>query len=225
MTSRAILLTSGLLLLAAIAVAGDATRSAAEASDEAIRSYFRSLSRTSNESDVTGTANARGAPGAVPLTAAASHAHAARIRFNEARVAMERQLLLREAAPKNNMTALETAMIGLHQEMTLFATTSQPGASDAVKKALTLSQDWYQAGLKIIKPPAEGLLELPLPMVVASKGDAAAAAFDEVVREASASRPQRAAAPAKKRARVSSRPAAGGVHAIAASGLLRETPH
>jgi hypothetical protein len=224
MTIRGTLLTSKLLLLLAVAVAGDAGRSIAQASDEAVRSYLRSLT-TSHEPDVTGTANARGAAAAAPLTTAASRAHAARIRFNEARVAMERQLLLREGAPQDNMAALETAMIGLHHEMTLLPTTGQSGASDAVKKAMALSQDWYQTGLKIIKPPADGLLELPLPMVVASKADAAAAAFDAVVQEANASKPQRAAAPAKKRARVSGRPTAGDLDAVAASGLFRETPH
>jgi hypothetical protein len=221
-TRSAFVLISRLFMLLAAGVAGDAARSDAEASDEAIRAYFRSLAGAAGEPEVTGSVGAPAA-GAVPLTAAAIHARAARTRFDEARVAMERQLLLHEPAPNAGIAAIETAMTGLRQEMTALSPASQ--ASDAVKKALALSQDWYQAGLKILKPPAGGLVELPLPMVVARKGAAAAVAFDDLVQEASAAKPQRSAGPPKKRARASARPAAAGADTIAASVLDRDTIH
>src|SRR5215469_12804111 len=122
-----------ILLLLAVAAAGDAGSSMATASDAAVGAYFRSLTGISDEPAITNTANTRGTAGAASSTAAATHAYAARARFNQARAAMERGLLLRDAAPKANTAALESAMTGLLDEMNALAT-SRSGSTAAAKK-------------------------------------------------------------------------------------------
>jgi hypothetical protein len=181
------------------------------------------MAKTSNELDVTGTANARAT--VVPLTAAAMYAQAARGRFNEARAALERGLVLRETATTTSIAALESAMADMRQQMKMLATAGRPGLADAARKATGLAQDWQQAGLKIIKPSAEGLLELPTTTTVAIKADLTAAALDELVEQANAATPPRSAVPLKRRIHASSRPAAAGVDMIAASGAQQTRLH
>lgn len=222
MTRCTFVFTSKLLLLLAVGTAGDASRNAVDASDEAVRSYFRSLSKASDEPHITGSINATAIP--EPLTPAARHAHTARSRFIEARAALERGLLLRDAASENNAAIVEAAMAGLLHELKLCAAMTRSCPADTVKKATDLAQDWYQAGLKIIKPPAGGLVEVPLPMAVAGKADAAVAALDAVIQDANAAAPVRAGGSSKRRARVSARPRASGVDTIAAIELTRAAP-
>jgi hypothetical protein len=56
----------------------------------------------------------------------------------------------------------------------------------SVKNAKALVQDWYQAGLKIIKPPAQGVNDLPFPVTVDAKANAVARALDQLIEEAGA---------------------------------------
>jgi methyl-accepting chemotaxis protein len=51
----------------------------------------------------------------------------------------------------------------------------------ALEQAETRLHDWSETGLKILKPQAGGLTVLPMPFSVAKKGDAAAAAVDDLV--------------------------------------------
>jgi hypothetical protein len=116
-----------------------------------------------------------------------SHARAAQARFSDARAAMERGLLLRESPPASHVGALEAAMKDVMAELKRVKDRrAATGSADAVSRAQALARDWYETGLQIIKPPPGGLTELPLPMIVASKGRAAAAALDQVVRETTA---------------------------------------
>ena len=170
--------TLGYVLVVAAAAAIEVTVTDAQAADMTVRPSHRAFAATksatigaSKAAEITGTLNVRASH--APLTVAASHARTARARFTEARAAMERGLLLRESASKADIAALEAAMQGLFYEMKILENLSRSAAP--IGKATSLAQDWYQAGLKIIRPPAEGLVELPLPMTVRSKADAAAA--------------------------------------------------
>jgi len=49
-----------------------------------------------------------------------------------------------------------------------------------------LAQVWHRAGQQIIRPPADGLTELPLAANVMQQADAVATAIDQIVEDASA---------------------------------------
>jgi methyl-accepting chemotaxis protein len=115
---------------------------------------------------------------------AVSHARAAQARFNEARAEMERKLLLNDAAGSD---ALDSAVNDVVEELKIVAErTVQASHAPAIADAERLAQDWYRAGLRIIKPPAGGLTELPMAADVLRQADAVAAAIDQVVEDASA---------------------------------------
>jgi hypothetical protein len=116
-----------------------------------------------------------------------NHARTAQAKFNDARAAMERGLLLREVSPAAYVGTLESAMKDVMNQLKVVNERMAPGtSSESIKRAQALAQEWHQAGLKIIKPPQGGVTELPLPMMVVAKGKAAAAALDQVVAETSA---------------------------------------
>jgi len=107
-------------------------------------------------------------------------------KFGEARAAMDKALLLRDAAPAANLRALEAAMDEMDEALLRLADrASASGPAISVSQARTLARDWYDSGLKIVNPPRGGVTELPLTTVVASKGSAAAAALDKVVQRMS----------------------------------------
>jgi hypothetical protein len=187
------------LVLAAAPAVGASLAAADDlqpARPSAATSHARS-GATGDATSITGAIGARGNAGAT--SAAVGNARAARAHFNEARVAMEQALLLRDANPKPNIAMLEAAMSNLSRELATIERMSQPH-SEAAKHAANLAQDWYQDGLKIIKPRPEGLLEVPFPMNVRLKADAVTVALDQVTEEASARAPApRPAATAKRR--------------------------
>jgi methyl-accepting chemotaxis protein len=118
---------------------------------------------------------------------AVSHARAAQARFGEARAAMERELLLRDTSPESDDALLETAMNDVMAELKVVSERGgKSGHAEKVAAAQRLGQMWYRSGLQIIRPPAEGLTELPLPANVMRQADAVAAAIDQVVEDASA---------------------------------------
>src|SRR5215467_4785591 len=118
---------------------------------------------------------------------AVSHARVAQTRFSDARAAMERALLLRDSAHASTHPQLEAAMTDVIAELKIV---NERGGKDGHDKVIVdaerLAQAWYQTGLLIISPPAEGLTKLPLPAHVVQQGDAVAAAIDQVVEDASA---------------------------------------
>ena len=159
--SKLIISFSVVLLLAAGA-AGYGIRAISEAGDLVVRLYDQSFM-------------------------AASHARSAQAKFNEARAAMERGLTLRDGAPKSNIAVLDAAMKEVREELKVAAERmSGSQAADTVKKAQALAQDWYETGSKILKPPAGGLLELPLTSNLLARADTVTAAIDQVVEDASA---------------------------------------
>jgi methyl-accepting chemotaxis protein len=115
---------------------------------------------------------------------ATSHARVAQARFDDARAAMEQALLLRDAVPKSTMASLSEAMKDVAQELGVVSDRMSQ-STDAIGRTQSLVDDWYQTGLKIIKP-TEPLTQVPMPAIMASKSDAVSAAIDEVVEGASA---------------------------------------
>ena len=140
--------------------------------------------------DVTGSirwpANMRA--GLPPATAAISHTFAARATFDKARAAMDLGILLLDDAPKGNLPALQAAVTNLVAELDALEQLPQNQSNAAIKGTKGLVKDWYDAGLKIIKPPPQGIRELPFPVTVDTKAIAVAQALDQLISDASAPR-------------------------------------
>jgi hypothetical protein len=141
--------------------------------------------------EVTGSVSTRAstATASAPVAAVSSHALAARARFIEARALMERDILLRDRASKSEIQALEAQVTALNSELDAVERSHQPGAAALADAASSLARDWHQQGLKIVNPPAEGLLELPLPTSVSRKAEAVAVAIDQLVEKVATAGP------------------------------------
>ena len=118
-------------------------------------------------------------------TMAVSHARAAQMQFAETRRAMERGLILRDAAPPSNMTLLDDSMKQFISDMKVVRE-RMPDAGSDIDKALSLAADWLRMGLTHLKPPAGGLAQLPLASAVVAKGNEVMNAIDLVVEGANA---------------------------------------
>jgi hypothetical protein len=109
-------------------------------------------------------------------------------------------------------------MKDVHTNLALLAAMAPPAATDAILKTKSLAEEWYQAGLKILSPPAEGITELPLPMSLKSKADSVAAALDQIAEQTIVhAPPPRSTGSVQKRASVAPRSVAIGSQS-AASG-------
>ena len=138
-------------------------------------------------SDVTGAIEARSG-GLDAAASVVSHARAARVRFSEARAAMERGLLLRETPPKIDVATIQSHMKILLDDLAVIEQMHQSRFAGSAKEARRLAGDWYQSGMKILAPPEQGVTDMPLPIFVKSKGDAVAMAIDHLVDETAANR-------------------------------------
>jgi hypothetical protein len=121
-----------------------------------------------------------------PATAAISYAHSARATFAKARAAMELGILLLDGAPKRNLLTLEAATATLILELDALERLPQNQSNISIKGAKALVQDWYETGLKIVKPPAHGVHDLPFPVTVEAKANVVGRALDQLIEEADA---------------------------------------
>jgi hypothetical protein len=175
-----VLSRAGLLsLIAAIGVAAGAARA-----DDLAGTQPR-------PAEVTGAIDARG--GTAEPSPVIGRARTALDRFTEARAVMNHVLLLREIAPKSDIAAVQSYMQDLNDNLAAIEQMDPSGAGASAKEARQLAEAWFRAGMQIIAPPANGLTEMPLPMLVKSKAEEVATALDWLVAEATAS-----AAPAPK---------------------------
>jgi len=99
---------------------------------------------------------------------------------------MELQVLLLDGAPKKNFSTLEAATVSLGLELDALERLPQNQSNTSIKNAKALVQDWYETGLKIIKPPAQGVSDLPFPVTVQAKADAVGRAIDQLIEAADA---------------------------------------
>ena len=171
-----VLLTAGAGIIGAIGPA---------AADETITAPSIAQSSTS---DVTGAIDAHASTftAVTPAGPAASLVSAARMRFLDIRATMERDFRLREATRPVDVTAMASSMKGLFDDLKAIEAMDQARFAASAIEAARLADDWYQTGLKVLVPPAEGATELPVSMIVARKGDAAVAALDTLLETASA---------------------------------------
>jgi hypothetical protein len=184
---------SGLVFLLTTGVAVFSPTSRAQAADLQLRPPGRSVAEATALSDPRKNALARPAS----ASAAASLAAVARVRFSEARAAMARGLQLNATTRQADIATLEARMTILFDELAVVEQMNQSHLAAAAREARRLVDDWYQTGLQTMDPPATGLTELPLPMLMASKADAVITALDRVAEQAtaSASMPKSASVP------------------------------
>ena len=118
---------------------------------------------------------------------AVSHARSAQAHFNEARSAMERGLILRDATSPADVARIETSMKQLVADLSIVRERMSGAGTDAeIDRAKSHAEEWLKMGLSHLKPPAGGLVQLPLPSVVFAKGNDVTNAIDLVVEAASA---------------------------------------
>jgi methyl-accepting chemotaxis protein len=118
---------------------------------------------------------------------AATHARVAQVRFGEARAALERGINAQDSAGSLDTKAFDDGVGDLLAELKVVRERITTGdAPQAVAKAISLTQDWVSAGMTILKPPAEGVVELLPARSVREKGDQVAEAIDDVAEAAAA---------------------------------------
>ena len=117
---------------------------------------------------------------------AMSYARAAQVKFSDARTALERGLLLRDAARETSDAIFTAAMNDVMKDLTIVRDRlAQGDYAERIGNTQQLAQDWYRMGLQIINPPADSLTELPLSTNVMHQAEIVAAAIDRNVEDAS----------------------------------------
>ena len=119
---------------------------------------------------------------------AINHSRSAQLSFAKARNAIEKSVLLRQAASPAEFAGIDKAMqdfrsdIGIVKERMARA----GGFNDGIDKIIPLVDDWYKFGMAYLKPPAAGVTELPLPHLIVAKSAAVAAEIDVIAENANA---------------------------------------
>ena len=118
---------------------------------------------------------------------AATHARVAQVRFGEARAALERSINSHDSVHAADIKVVEDKIADLTDELKVVRERlTADDAARAVAKAVTLTEEWAHAGMTILKPPAAGVVELPLVGALQAKGDKVAEAIDDVAEAAAA---------------------------------------
>ena len=111
---------------------------------------------------------------------AINHARSAHAALNEARLLM--QAGLRDGAPKETVAKFEKLVAGIADDLKVVRErVKTKDVNTALERTETALRDWSETGLKIVKPQAGGVTALPMLFSVTQKGDAAAAAVDDLV--------------------------------------------
>jgi len=109
-----------------------------------------------------------------------NHARSAHASLNEARLMMQRGLI--EGAPAETVARFEKLVGSIFEDLKVVHERVQsPNAKTARELAEGRIRAWSAQGLKILKPVAGGLTELPTQFDLARKGDEAVAALDDLV--------------------------------------------
>jgi methyl-accepting chemotaxis protein len=118
---------------------------------------------------------------------AVSHARSAQSHFNQARHEMERGMVLRDATSAATLARIEDAMKQFIADLSIVRERmSGAGANGEIDRVKSLGEDWFRMGLSHLKPPAGGVVQLPVPSVVFAKGNDVTNAIDVLVEAASA---------------------------------------
>jgi methyl-accepting chemotaxis protein len=109
-----------------------------------------------------------------------NHARSAHASLNDARLMMQRGLI--EGAPAQAVARFEKLLSSIFEDLNVVRERVQsPNAKASLEKAEGRIRAWSTDGLKILKPAAGGLTEVPTQFSLAQKGDEAVAALDDLV--------------------------------------------
>ena len=114
-----------------------------------------------------------------------NYARSALASINEARLLIHRSQSA--GANKEMLARLEKLIGGISDDLKVVRDrVNAKDVSAALDRAEKFVRAWSEAELKVIKPPASGLAELPTAFSIVQKGDEAAAALDDLVETAAA---------------------------------------
>ena len=119
---------------------------------------------------------------------AVNHTRSAQLNFTDARKTVEKAIILREAASADDFDQVKTSIDKFATDLKIVRE-RMAGATDFIKDVdgvLPSANEWLNAGMSFLKPPPQGVTELPLPSVVIAKGKAVQEALDNLVENASA---------------------------------------
>lgn len=109
-----------------------------------------------------------------------NHARSAHAVLNEARLIVQQGLA--GTASDNSATKFEKRISNILEDLNVVRDrVRSQSVSDAREKAENRIRDWSGAVLKILKPAADGVTEIPTTFAVAERGDKAVAAVDDLV--------------------------------------------
>lgn len=109
-----------------------------------------------------------------------NYARAALASMNEARLLVHRSQ--NEGATNDVLAKLEKLIAGISDDLKIVRErVDAKDVTTALDRATKLFRAWSEAELKILKPPAAGLAELPAAFSIVQKADEAAAALDDLV--------------------------------------------
>jgi methyl-accepting chemotaxis protein len=114
-----------------------------------------------------------------------NYARSALASMNEARLLVHRSQ--NEGAPKEMLVKLEKLITGISDDLKVVRErVDSKDVATALDRADKSFRGWSEAELKVLKPPAAGLAELPAAFTIVQKADEAAAALDDLVEMAAA---------------------------------------
>jgi methyl-accepting chemotaxis protein len=109
-----------------------------------------------------------------------NYARSAHAAMNEARLLVHRSI--NEGATKEMLAKLEKLISGISDDLKVVRErVVSKDVAAALDNADKFFRGWSEAELKILKPPAEGLTELPATFAITQKADEAATALDDLV--------------------------------------------
>jgi diguanylate cyclase (GGDEF)-like protein len=111
-----------------------------------------------------------------------NYARAASATLNQARGAMQRDLLLGPGLPSTDIAPLRGMEADIADDLRIVRQREHDAAIVAALDHAQISiAAWFSSGGTILAPPAEGVTRLPMPSVVDRQGTAAAALLDDLV--------------------------------------------
>ncbi len=117
-----------------------------------------------------------------------NYARSAQLDFARARRTIEKAVVLHEPVTAAELASIDGSMKQLVADIGVVKERigSVPGFDRGLDKILPLAEDWYNNGMRYLKPPKGGVTELPLPEMVVSKGNAVGEALDLIAENAGA---------------------------------------
>ena len=119
---------------------------------------------------------------------AINHARSAQLNFAKVRRAIETAILLRQASKPAEFSVIEKSMQEFRSDISIVKErmVHADGFKSGIDKIVLLAEQWHNVAMTYLKPPAEGVTQLPLPQLVIAQGAAVASEIDVIAENANA---------------------------------------